>query len=68
VHQAEIFVAVLGASNYTYAEATWSQGLWDWINSHVRALSYFQGVPLIVVPDNLKSGVKVKNWGQEKNG
>lgn len=57
VHQAEIFVAVLGASNYTYAEATWSQGLWDWINSHVRALSYFQGVPLIVVPDNLKSGV-----------
>ena len=57
VHQAEIFVAVLGASNYTYAEATWSQGLWDWINSHVRALDYLQGVPLIVVPDNLKSGV-----------
>lgn len=58
VHQAEIFVAVLGASNYTYAEATWTQGLWDWINSHVRTFQHLQGVPRIVVPDNLGSGVK----------
>lgn len=57
VFQAEIFVAVLGASNYTYAEATWSQGLQDWIQSHVRTFEYLQGVPEIVVPDNLKSGV-----------
>jgi transposase len=57
VHQAEIFVAVLGASNYTYAEATWTQSLPDWIQSHVRAFEYFQGVSEIVVPDNLKSGV-----------
>jgi len=57
IHQAQIFIAVLGASNYTYAEATWSQSLPDWINSHVRALSFFQGVPEVVIPDNLKSGV-----------
>ena len=57
VHQAEIFVAVMGASNYTYAEATWTQDLWDWINSHVRTFQYLQGVPRIAVPDNLKSGV-----------
>jgi len=48
---------VLGASNYTYAEATWSQGLGDWIGSHVRAFAYFDGVPAILVPDNLRSGV-----------
>jgi transposase len=57
VHEAQIFIAVLGASNYTYAEATWSQSLPDWINSHVRALAFFQGVPELVIPDNLKSGV-----------
>jgi transposase len=57
IHQAQVFIAVLGASNYTYAEATWSQSLPDWINSHVRALSFFQGVPELVIPDNLKSGV-----------
>ena len=57
VREAEVFVAVLGASNYTFAEATWSQSLPDWIGSHVRAFSYFGGVPEIVVPDNLKSGV-----------
>jgi transposase len=54
---AQIFVAVLGASNYTFAEATWSQNLSDWIGSHVRALNFFGGVPQIIVPDNLKSGV-----------
>ena len=54
---AQIFVAVLGASSYTYVEATWSQGLSDWIGSHVRAFTFFGGVPEIIVPDNLKSGV-----------
>jgi len=57
IRQAQIFVAVLGASNYTFAEATWSQALVDWIGSHVRALRFFGGVPQILVPDNLKSGV-----------
>ena len=57
VHQAQIFIAVLGASNYTYAEATWSQSLPDWIHSHVRALAFLQGVPELVIPDNVKSGV-----------
>ncbi len=57
VREAQIFVAVLGASNYTYAEATLTQTLPDWIGSHVRAFRYFDSVPAIVVPDNLKSGV-----------
>jgi len=57
VKSAQIFVAVLGASNYTHAEATWTQTLPDWIGSHVRAFSSFGGVPEVVVPDNLKSGV-----------
>lgn len=54
---ASIFVGVLGASNYTYAEATWSQELPEWIGSHVRCFEFLGGVPEIVVPDNLKSGV-----------
>ena len=58
IRQAEIFVAVLGASNYTYAEAHWSQSLENWIGAHVRALSYIGGVPELLVPDNLKAGVK----------
>jgi len=57
IKTAQIFVAVLGASNYTFCEATWSQQLPDWINSHVRAFHFIGGVPTIVVPDNLKSGV-----------
>src|ERR1700676_4401956 len=57
VRDAEIFVAVLGASNYTYAEATWTQALPDWIEAHVRMFGFFGGVPRLVVPDNLKSGV-----------
>lgn len=57
LREAQIFVAVLGASNYTYAEATWTQTLPDWTASHVRAFAFFGGVPQIVVPDNLKSGV-----------
>lgn len=54
---AQIFVAVMGASNYTYAEATWSQSLPDWIGSHQRAFSFLGGTPETVVPDNLRSGV-----------
>ena len=57
IRQAQIFVAVLGASNYTYAEASLSQSLPDWLGSHVRAFEYFGGTTAIVVPDNLKSGV-----------
>ena len=57
VKQTQVFVSVLGASNYTYAEATWSQGLPDWIGSHTRAFEFYGGVPEIIVPDNLKSGV-----------
>lgn len=53
----ELFVAVLGASNYTYAEATRTQRGPDWIASHVRALEYFGGVPKAIVCDQLKSGV-----------
>jgi transposase len=57
VHEVAIFVAVLGASNYTYAEATWTQNLPDWIGSHVRTFAALGGVPEIVVPDNLKAAV-----------
>jgi len=57
VHDCQIFVAVLGASNFTYAEATYTQGLPDWTSSHVRALEYIGGVPEILVPDNLLSGI-----------
>jgi transposase len=57
IREAQIFVAVLGASNYTYAEATWTQSLPDWISSHCKALAFFGGVPEIVVPDNLKTGI-----------
>lgn len=57
IREAQVFVAVLGASNYTFAEATWSQALPDWIGSHVRAFQFLGGVPELVVPDNLKSGV-----------
>jgi len=53
----QLFVAVLGASNYTYAEATFTQSLVDWIGSHVRAFSFFSGVASLTVSDNLKSGV-----------
>ena len=57
VRTAQIFVAVLGASSYTYAEATWSQSLPDWLGAHTRAFAFFGGVPKVVVPDNLKSAV-----------
>ncbi len=57
IRTAQVFVATLGASSYTYAEATWTQALPDWIGSHIRAFAYFGGAPRQVVPDNLKSGV-----------
>ena len=57
VMTAQLFVAALGASNYTYAEATWTQGLADWIGSHTRAFGFFDGVSAMVVSDNLKSGI-----------
>jgi transposase len=57
VRAAQVFVATLGASSYTYAEATWTQGLADWIGAHTRAFAFFGGVPNQVVPDNLRSGV-----------
>lgn len=57
VTEVELFVAVLGASSLTYAEATMSQRGPDWITSHVRALEYFGGVPRAIVCDQLKSGV-----------
>ncbi len=56
-HRARIFVAALGASNYTYAEARWSETLPDWIGAHVNALAAIGGVPKAFVPDNLKAGI-----------
>lgn len=58
IREAQLFVGVLGASNYTYAEATWTQSLPDWIASHTRMYAFFQGVPRLTIPDNLKSGVR----------
>ena len=52
VRFAQIFVAVLGASNYTFAEATWGQSLPDWLGSHARAFTFIGGVSRVVVPDN----------------
>ena len=57
VREAQIFVAVMGASNFTYAEATWTQSLTDWIGAHVRAFAFLGGVPHVVVPDNLKAAI-----------
>jgi len=57
ITQAQLFVAVLGASSYTYAEALASQALPDWIAGHVHAFSFFGGATRIIVPDNLKAGV-----------
>lgn len=57
VRPAQIFIGVLGGSNYTYCEATWTQKSRDWIGSHVRMLDYFGGVPHAIVPDNLKAAV-----------
>lgn len=55
--RAQLFVAVLGASSYVYAEATWTQGLSDWIGAHTRAFAFVGGVTAMVVSDNLRSGI-----------
>jgi transposase len=60
--KASVFVAILPASNYTYAEAQLSENQCNWNNGHVRALEYFGGVVKIVVPDNLKTGVTKPNY------
>ena len=57
VHEAHLFVAAMGASSYTYAEARWTETLPDWIGAHVHALDFLGGVPKALVPDNLKAGV-----------
>ena len=57
VRVCQLFVAVLGASSYTYAEASFTQRLVDWIGSHVRAFTFFNGVTAQIVSDNLRSGV-----------
>ena len=57
VRHAQVFVGILGASDYTYAEAHWSQTLSNWIAAHTRMFAFFGGVPQAVVCDNLKSAV-----------
>jgi len=57
IHEAQIFIAALGASNYTYSEAAPGQDLYSWIRCHVHAFEFFGGVPHILIPDNLKAGV-----------
>ncbi len=57
VQEAQVFVAVMGASNYTYAEATWSQSLPDWTGSHVRTFAFLGCLPRCIVPDNLLSAI-----------
>ena len=62
IDQGQIFVAVLGASNFTFARAGLSQKLPDWIESQVRALAFFGGVTETIVCDNLKAGVVKPLW------
>jgi transposase len=57
IRWAQIFVGVLGASNYIYAEAHWSQSIPDWISAHTRMFTHFGAVPAVIVCDNLKSAV-----------
>jgi transposase len=61
VRPAQIFVAALGASNFTYAEARWTQSLPDWIGCHVNAFTAFGGVSRQIVCDNLKAGVTARH-------
>ena len=62
ITQAQIFVATLAASSYTYAEAQSSQTLPNWIGGHLRAFAFFGGLPRLLKPDNLKAGVKSPNY------
>ena len=57
IRMAQIFVAVLGASSFTFAKASWTQALPDWIAAHVRAFEAIGGVPELVVPDNAKTAI-----------
>ena len=57
MQQAHLFVAVMGASSYSYAEATPDEQLASWIGAHVRAFEFYQGTPKLVVPDNARTGV-----------
>ena len=57
IRTAQIFVAVLGASNYTFAEATWSQSLPDWLGSHVRAFEFFGGTPVLLMYDYVPGNI-----------
>ena len=57
VREAQVFVAVLGASNYTYAEATWTQTLPDWIASHVRAFQFMGGSTELLIPDDVPGNI-----------
>jgi transposase len=59
--RAHIFVAVWGASNYTYAEATWRETTADWIGAHVNAFNHAGGVPALLVPDNPKALIAEAN-------
>jgi transposase len=61
ITEAQIFLATLGASNYTFAEASAAQDLPSWVSSHVHAFEFFGGVAEILVPDNLKTGVTKPN-------
>ncbi len=68
IKQAQIFVAVLGASGYTFACASWSQRLPDWLDAHVKMFEFFGGAPELLVPDNLKSAVtKACRYDPDKN-
>ena len=62
IRTAQIFVAVLGASNYTFAEATWSQSLPDWLSSHVRAFEFFGGTPVMLVYDYVPGNIIEVMW------
>ncbi|PTB24597.1 hypothetical protein C9I56_33105, partial [Paraburkholderia caribensis] len=62
IREAELFVAALGVSGYTFAELTWTQQLPDWIGSHVRAFAFYDGLCEVLVPDNLRSGVSKANF------
>lgn len=64
VEKAQIFVSVLGLSGYTFVHATSSQKVEDFIKSHVEAFNFYEGVPKVIVPDNLKSAIISNN----KNG
>ena len=57
IRQAQLFVATLGASSYTYAEATWTQTTADWVGAQTSALTFFGGAPRLIVPDNPKAAI-----------